>query len=139
MIARNLPGRIILMSSVTGVQAFPNLGAYGVTKAGIAMMARTLALELGQYGITANAIVPGITKTDRTVADDPTMETTWPAVLSTRKVGQPEDIAATALFLASPEAHQLTGQSIVVDGGWVIHSPLPADHPELPAFSSQLR
>jgi NAD(P)-dependent dehydrogenase (short-subunit alcohol dehydrogenase family) len=60
-------------------------------------------------------------------------------VLATGQVGQPEDIAATALFLASDAARQLTGQTIVVDGGWVIHSPIPQDHPENPAFSSQLR
>ena len=139
MIARNLPGRIILMSSVTGVQAFLNLGAYGVTKAGIAMMARTIALELGKYRITANAIIPGIVRTERTMADDPDLETNWPDVLSTRQVSLPEDIAAAALFLASSEARQITGQSLVVDGGWVIHSPIPEGHPEKPDFSSQLR
>lgn len=139
MIARGLPGRIILTSSVTGIQAFLNLSAYGVTKAGILMMAKTLARELGSYGITANAIVPGITKTDRTVADDPHLEDNWPEVLITHKVSLPEDVAAVALFLASEEAKQITGQSIVVDGGWVIHSPIPAGHPEKPAASSQLR
>jgi len=139
MIAHNLPGRIILTSSVTGIQAFHNLSAYGVTKAGIVMMAKTLAGELGRYGITVNAIVPGITKTDRTLADDPHLEENWPDVLFTRKVSEPEDVAAVALFLASDEAKQITGQAIVVDGGWVIHSPIPAGHPDIPPASSQLR
>jgi 3-oxoacyl-[acyl-carrier protein] reductase len=139
MIARNLPGRIILTSSVTGIQAFLNLSAYGVTKAGILMMAKTLAGELGGYGITVNAIVPGIIRTERTVADDPHLEENWSDVLFTRKVGEPEDVAAVALFLASPEAKQITGQAIVVDGGWVIHSPIPAGHPAIPPASSQLR
>lgn len=139
MIARNIAGRIILMSSVTGIQAFLNLSAYGMTKAGIMMMARTLAVELGGHGITVNAIAPGIVKTERTVADDPNLDTNWPPVLSTGQVGQGEDIAATTLFLASPEAKQITGQTLVVDGGWVIHSPIPAGHPEKPSFSSQLR
>jgi 3-oxoacyl-[acyl-carrier protein] reductase len=139
MIARGLPGRIILTSSVTGVQAFLNLSAYGVTKAGILMMAKTLARELGSYGITVNAIVPGITKTDRTMADDPHLEENWPDVLITHKVSEPEDIAAVTLFLASEEAKQITGQAIIVDGGWVIHSPIPAGHPDKPAASSQLR
>jgi glucose 1-dehydrogenase len=139
MIAKNIAGRIIVMSSVTGIQAFLNLGAYGVTKAGIVHMAKALALELGSYGITVNAIAPGITKTDRTVADDPEMENNWPAVISTRQVGQVEDVSAAALFLASPEARQITGQTLVIDGGWTIHSPLPAGHPEKPEFSSKLR
>jgi glucose 1-dehydrogenase len=83
--------------------------------------------------------VPGITKTDRTVADDPNMEQSWPSVLITGQVSEVEDIAAAGLFLASDEARQITGQALVVDGGWVIHSPLPPGHPEKPAFSSQLR
>jgi 3-oxoacyl-[acyl-carrier protein] reductase len=139
MIARNLPGRIILTSSVTGMQVFHNLSAYGVTKAGILMMAKTLASELGGYGITVNAVVPGITRTERTVADDAHLEENWSDVLFTRKVSEPEDVAAVALFLAAPESKQITGQSIVVDGGWVIHSPIPAGHPDIPPASSQLR
>jgi 3-oxoacyl-[acyl-carrier protein] reductase len=139
MIARNIPGRIILMSSVTGVQAFLNLGAYGVTKAGIQLMAKSLALEVGKYGITVNAIIPGLTRTDRTLADDPNMDDHWPAVIMTGRVCEVEDIAAAALFLSSPEARQITGQSLTVDGGWTIHSPIPQGHPEKPEFSSQLR
>lgn len=139
MIARNIPGRIILMSSVTGVQAFLNLGAYGVTKAGIQLMAKSMALEVGKYGITVNAIIPGLTRTDRTVADDPYMDDHWPNVIMTGRISEVEDIAAAALFLASPEARQITGQSLTVDGGWTIHSPLPPGHPENPEFSSRLR
>lgn len=139
MIAKQIPGRILLMSSVTGIQAMLNLGAYGITKAGIRMMARTLGLELGQYGITANAICPGATLTERTLQDDPNFEANWASVSPTGRPGYVEDIVATALFLASPEARQITGQTIVVDGGWTIHSPLPAEHPEKPEFSSQLR
>jgi len=139
MIARQIAGRILVMSSVTGIQGFLNLGAYGVTKAGIRMIARSLAMELGSYHITVNAIAPGIVRTERTVADDPNIDTNWPPVVANGRVGQPEDIAAAALFLASEGAQQITGQTLVVDGGWVIHSPIPADHPENPAFSSQLR
>lgn len=139
MISRRIAGRIIVLSSVTGIQAFRNLGAYGVTKAGIVMIAKSLAVELGSYGITVNAIAPGITKTERTSIDDPDMETNWPPVLATGRVGLVEDVAAAALFLASAEAGQITGQTLVVDGGWVIHSPIPAGHPEKPEFSSKLR
>ena len=139
MIERHIPGRIILMSSVTGVQAHMNLAGYGITKAGIRMMAKTIALEVGKYGITANAICPGAVLTERTLQDDPHYERNWASVTPTGRVGDVEDIVAAALYLASPGARHVTGQTLVVDGGWSVQSPLPADHPELPAHSSQLR
>lgn len=139
MIDREIRGRIIMMSSVTGVQGFKNLGAYGITKAGIRMMARALAMELGAYGITVNAIAPGITRTERTVQDDPHIDDNWNPVTATQLVSEPEDIAGAALYFASDAARQVTGQTLVVDGGWVIHSPIPEDHPDNPSFSSQLR
>ncbi|NJM08967.1 SDR family oxidoreductase, partial [Candidatus Gracilibacteria bacterium] len=132
-------GRIVLMSSVTGVQAFPNLGAYGITKAGIQMMARSLALELGPHNITVNAIVPGATVTERTLADDANYAANWASVVPTARANSVDDIADTAFFLASAAARQITGQSIVVDGGWTLQSPIPSQHPELPGHSSQLR
>ena len=139
MIEKKLPGRILLISSVTGIQAIVNLGAYGITKAGLRMMARALGLELGPYGITVNAISPGAILTERTLQDDPHFEANWAGVAPTGRVGYVEDIVAAALFLASPEARQITGQTMVVDGGWTVHSPLPAAHPEKPEYSSQLR
>jgi 3-oxoacyl-[acyl-carrier protein] reductase len=125
MINAHIPGRIILMSSVTGIQAYLNLGDYGITKAGIRMMAKIIALEVARYGITANAISPGATLTERTLQDDPEYERNWASVTPTGRVGYVEDIVAAALYLASPEARQVTGQTLVVDGGWTLQSPLP--------------
>lgn len=139
MIEHKIAGRILLMSSVTGTRAFLNLGAYGVTKAGIRHMAKSLALELGAYGITVNAISPGLTLTERTLQDDPQAAENWAAVTPTQRPGTVEDVAAVALFLASPEARQITGQTLEVDGGWTLASPVPAAHPDNPAYSSQLR
>jgi 3-oxoacyl-[acyl-carrier protein] reductase len=127
------------MSSVTGARAFPNLSAYGITKAGIRMMASTLALELGPHGITVNAISPGVIVTERTLADDPNVEQNWANVTPTRRAGSVDDVVAAALFLTSPQASHITGQTIMVDGGWTLHSPLPPEHPELPPASSQLK
>lgn len=139
MIDAHISGRIILMSSVTGIQAHLNLGAYGITKAGIRMMAKIIALEVGNYGITANAISPGATLTERTLLDDPEYEKNWASVTPTGRVGNVQDIVAAALYLASPEAGHMTGQTLVVDGGWTLQSPLPAGQPDLPVYSSQLR
>jgi 3-oxoacyl-[acyl-carrier protein] reductase len=139
MIDAHIPGRIILMSSVTGIQALVNLGAYGITKAGIRMMAKSIALEVGKYGITANAISPGEILTERTLLDDPDLERNWASVTPIGRVGYVDDIVAAALYLASPEARHVTGQTLVVDGGWTLQSPLPPEHPALPAYSSQLR
>ena len=139
MIEKKIQGRIILMSSVTGQRAFLNLSVYGITKAGMQHMARSLALELGQYGITANAISPGATLTERTLRDDPAFEQNWATVNLTGRVGYVEDIAAAALFLASPGAGQITGQTITIDGGWSLTGPLPEDHPEIPENSAEIK
>jgi NAD(P)-dependent dehydrogenase (short-subunit alcohol dehydrogenase family) len=139
MIEKSIAGRILLMSSITGLRAFLNLGAYGVTKAGIRHMAQVLAFELGEYGITVNAISPGLILTERTTRDDPNADENWAEVTPTRRTGQVSDIATTALFLASPEALHITGQVVNVDGGWSLASPIPAAHPDKPEFSSQLK
>jgi 3-oxoacyl-[acyl-carrier protein] reductase len=139
MIDAHIPGRIILLSSVTGIQAHLNLGAYGITKAGIRMMAKIIALEVGTYGITANAISPGATLTERTLHDDAEYEKKWASVTPSGRVGDVQDIVAAAVYLASPEARHVTGQTLVVDGGWTLQSPLPAGQPDLPDYFSQLR
>lgn len=136
MISARIPGRILLMSSVTGIQAHLNLACYGMTKAGLAMMAKAIALEVGGYGITANAIAPGATLTERTLQDDPHYEDNWAGVTPTGRVGHVEDIVAAALYLASPAARHVSGQTLVVDGGWTIQSPLPTAHPAPSAESS---
>ena len=139
MIARGAAGRILLMSSVTGLRAFRNLSAYGITKAGLRFMASVLALELGQYGITVNAIGPGAILTERTLADDPDLEANWATVTPNGRTGYVEDVVAAVRFLASREAAHITGQTLMVDGGWTLHSPLPEAHPAMPTASSQLK
>lgn len=120
-------GRIVLLSSVTGVQAFANLAAYGITKAGIRHMAKALAVALGPHGITVNAIAPGATLTERTLAEDPNYDAHWAAVTPSGRTGAVEDIVAAALFLCSAEARHVNGQTIVVDGGWTLQSPIPGE------------
>lgn len=139
MVARGIAGRIVLMSSVTSVKAFLNLSAYDVTKAGIQHMTRALALELGPHGITVNAVAPGAILTERTLVDDPGFEANWASVTPTQRAGDVDDVVAAVLFLVSPGAQHVTGQTNVADGGWSLASPLPDAHPRAPDAGSRLR
>jgi 3-oxoacyl-[acyl-carrier protein] reductase len=118
-------GRVLFMSSVAGIQAIEELSVYGATKAALSMLARQLVAELSPLGITTNAIAPGATVTPRTLADDPDYERVWSAVTPTGRASTVDDIADAALFLLSPAAAQITGQTLVVDGGWTATSPSP--------------
>lgn len=117
-------GRILLMSSVTGHQAHKNLAAYGMSKAALEMLAKTLVVELSPFQITINAIAPGATLTERT-ASDPGYASTWSRITPTGRPANVGDIAQAALFLVSPLAGHITGQTLVVDGGWTSTSPSP--------------
>ena len=132
MIAAGKKGRIVLMSSVVGLRAFPNFSIYGMSKAGIQMLAKSMALELGPHGITVNAISPGATLTPRTEREDPNYAANWAMVNITQRVGLIDDVVAAVLFLASDSAGQITGQNLIVDGGWTLRSPIPEDAPEKP-------
>ncbi len=117
-------GKLLFMSSVTGVQAHKNLAAYGMTKAGIQMLAKNLVIELSAYKINVNALAPGATLTSRTIADKD-YEKTWAALTPIGRAANIEDIANAACFLVSPQADHITGQTIVIDGGWTSISPSP--------------
>lgn len=125
MVAQNTGGRILLTSSVAGRRALPYLSAYSMTKAGLEGLARNLVAELAPHGITVNVIAPGATVTPRNLEDDPAYENVWSNLTPTNQPSQPADIAQAALFLLSPEASQITGQTLVVDGGWTSVSPPP--------------
>ncbi|HLY68784.1 MAG TPA: SDR family oxidoreductase, partial [Puia sp.] len=117
-------GSILLMSSVTGHQAHKNLAAYGMTKAALEMLAKNLVIELSPHHININAIAPGATLTERTV-DDKDYERTWSRITPMGRPATTMDIAHAALFLVSDEAKHITGQSLVIDGGWTAVSPEP--------------
>lgn len=118
-------GRIVFSSSVTGVVALPNSSVYAVTKAGLRHMATVLALELGKYGITVNALGIGATVNARNLQDDPRYEEQWASVIPTGRCGKPEDVAAALIYLVSSAAEMVTGQTLLIDGGWttVGHAP----------------
>jgi 3-oxoacyl-[acyl-carrier protein] reductase len=125
MIAQGNGGRIVFSSSVTGVQAVPGLAAYGVTKAALLHMARTLGVELGSYGVTVNALGIGATLNERNLHTDPAYAAHWRGVIPTGRVGQPSDVAAALLFLVSPAASMVNGHTVMIDGGWTARSVVP--------------
>lgn len=117
-------GTILFMSSVTGHQAHKNLAAYGMTKAALEMLAKSLVVELSPQRITVNAIAPGATLTERTMQDT-SYKKTWSSITPLGRPAYTSDIAGAALFLISEKARHITGQSIVIDGGWTCTSPSP--------------
>lgn len=117
-------GAILLMSSVTGHQAHKDLAAYGMTKAALEMLAKTLVIELAPFNISINAIAPGATTTERT-EEDAQYEKTWSRITPSGRPAMVEDIANASLFLVSPASRHITGQTLIVDGGWTSVSPSP--------------
>ena len=124
MIGARIAGRLLVMSSVTGQRAHRELTAYGMTKGALETLVRNLVVELSAHRLTINAIAPGATLTERTLSDD-AYAATWSTLTPLGKAATTADIAETALFLASPAAGHITGQTIVVDGGWTAISPGP--------------
>ena len=117
-------GSLLFMSSVTGHQAHKNLAAYGMSKAALEMLAKNLVIELSEYNINVNTIAPGATTTERTL-NDPAYQTTWSKITPMGRPANVADIANAALFLVSEESRHITGQNLVVDGGWTSISPSP--------------
>jgi 3-oxoacyl-[acyl-carrier protein] reductase len=116
---RSKHGRIISTSSVMANGTDYGLSAYCASKAGVLGLTRTLALELGKHGVTANAVLPGAIATGMTKAsfDQPDIAAIWAKKSVLRRLGQPVDVARVALFLASDDAGFVTGQALAADGG----------------------
>lgn len=110
-------GRIINISSVSGVLGNAGQVNYAASKAGVIGMTKSAAKELAGKGITVNAIAPGFIHTDMTEVLSEKVKESILASIPMRKMGEPEDIASIVTFLASEEARYITGQTISVDGG----------------------
>jgi len=112
-------GRIINISSVHELKPTGFCAPYSMSKGGLSMMMRELALEFSQFGITINNIAPGAIRTDlnRAVLSDPAYEARVIARTPARFIGEPEDVAQAVVFLASPGTRFITGATLFVDGG----------------------
>lgn len=111
--------KIVDISSIASLVAFPQLTHYCASKGGINGFVRALALELAPKKICVNAVAPGATNTPGAGTTEETKKQTIP-MIPLGRMGEPEDIANAVAFLASNEADYITGQILVVDGGWTI-------------------
>lgn len=120
--AERKDGAIIIVSSIGGLRGTPVLGAYGISKAADFQLARNLAVEYGPSNIRVNCVAPGLIKTDfaRALWENPETLQRSTANTPLRRIGEPDEIAGTVVYLASRAGSFITGQAIVVDGGATI-------------------
>jgi len=119
-------GAIVIVSSIGGLMGSGKIGAYNISKAADFQLVRNLAYEFGRHNVRVNAIAPGVIRTDfaRALWEDPAAEAALQRATPLGRIGEPEEIAGTAVFLASKAGAYVTGQSIVVDGGSTINGSL---------------
>jgi NAD(P)-dependent dehydrogenase (short-subunit alcohol dehydrogenase family) len=112
-------GSIVIISSIGGFLGSRTIGAYNISKAADMQLARNMAAELGPSNIRVNAIAPGLIRTNfaRALWQDPTQSAAYEKETALGRIGEPDDIAGAAVFLASRASAYLTGQTLVIDGG----------------------
>lgn len=115
-------GAVIIVSSIAGIKGSNVLGAYGISKAADMQMARNLAVEWGPHNIRVNCIAPGLIRTDfaRALWENPETYQQTVSKYPLRRIGEPDEIAGAAIYLASDAGSFTTGQTLVVDGGGTI-------------------
>jgi len=113
---------VIIVSSIAGIQGTATLGAYGISKAADMALARNLAVEWGPHNVRVNCIAPGLVRTDfaRALWENPETYAATVATYPLRRIGEPDEIAGAAIFLASAAGSFTTGQTLVIDGGGTI-------------------
>jgi len=118
-------GTIIVISSIAGLRGSTTLGAYGISKAADMQLVRNLAVEWGPRGIRANCIAPGLVRTDfaRALWEDPALLAKRTRDTPLRRIGEPDEIAGAAVFLAGASGRFMTGQTITIDGGVLAGAP----------------
>jgi len=119
MVEQGVKGRIVAVSSISSEFGGSSQAHYCASKAGINLLVKSMAISLGPYGITCNAVLPGTVETDinRDALADPEARDYWSRRTPLGRLGQPADIAGPALFFASDDSAWCTGSMLVVDGG----------------------
>jgi NAD(P)-dependent dehydrogenase (short-subunit alcohol dehydrogenase family) len=121
MIADGKGGKIITVASSTSFLGVKNLSAYGASKGGVHALTKGMAVELAPHGICVNAVATGFFQTNLTQAvwEDPQKQALAVSRIPLGRLGRPEDIAGSVIFLASAASDYITGQVLIVDGGWI--------------------
>jgi 3-oxoacyl-[acyl-carrier protein] reductase len=117
LVAAEREGAVVNIGSGCNRLAFPSLVSYTASKGGVEQFTKSAALELGPHGITVNCVAPGAIETERTRAEAADYGATWARLTPMRRAGMPSDVAEAVLWLASPAARFVTGQTLMVDGG----------------------
>jgi NAD(P)-dependent dehydrogenase (short-subunit alcohol dehydrogenase family) len=115
-------GSVVIISSIAGLRAAPMIGAYGMSKAADFALARNLAVEWAGTNVRINCVAPGLIRTDfaRALWEDEKRLARVNATTPLKRIGEPEEIATVAAFLAAPASSFITGQAIIADGGVTI-------------------
>ena len=115
-------GVIIVISSIGGIRGSNLLGTYNISKAADIQMVKNIAVEYGHHNIRANSIAPGLIRTDfaKGLWENPTLHDHYTSTHPMRRIGEPDEVAGTAIMLASDAGKYINGQTIVVDGGATI-------------------
>jgi NAD(P)-dependent dehydrogenase (short-subunit alcohol dehydrogenase family) len=115
-------GSVVIVSSIGGLLGSPVIGVYGISKAADMALARNICVEWGAKNIRANCIAPGLVRTDfaKALWDNPQIYEQTIKLYPLRRIGEPDEIAGAAVFLAGPAGSFMTGQTIVIDGGGMV-------------------
>ncbi len=121
-------GSIVNISSVVAIRGLTGLSAYAASKGGIDSLTIQLACELAPLGIRVNGIAPGATNVERNLRDDPHYAKAWAPLIPLGRIAEAAEMTGPAVFLASDDSAQVTGQTIYVDGGWTSVGAFPRSY-----------